>query len=581
MVLDRQAQWGLIRGILAEPCDDAPRLVYADWLEDQGDPLAEIVRVQTELRGVALPRARRADLQRRERELLDGLGFDRPAIPADDFHSTYWRLADGWDYSVSDGLATLFLHHIPPARDGVAVPPREWVERFGWFFLRVGTYDSWEDRYEIEDDDMRALLSSPLMAHCIGLDLHSVQRWYKAIEILARSPTAERLLRLDLGDAHLSPKDLTALASSPHLAGLLDLDISTNSLDDEAVRALATSSAMPALRRLQMSNVNGSSASIADLAFEWPTRFPELRSLNVSNNGLDWEGARELFEGSGPTRLVELNVSNSPSLADKEVLPMISSARLAGLRRLVVSGTRIGTATVEALCETDRFFRCGELNLSHCKSTDDCLAVLARSPHAALLRVLVARDASCTNAGAKALAVSPHLKGLRELDLSGCRIGIKGAEALTDPAAFPRLQTLQLERNPIRDRGAVALARWGQEREEMTLRLRGSRLTSAGVAELSRLGYLTGLEHLDLRRNAIGDEGVAALAGCPDLRSLRRLEINAVGLTDAGASLLAESPQLPRELEVWAFQDPALGDDALRVLHERFAKVSPSLRSRA
>jgi uncharacterized protein (TIGR02996 family) len=41
---------GFLSGIRAEPDDDAPRLVFADWLEDQGDAeRAEFIRVQCEL----------------------------------------------------------------------------------------------------------------------------------------------------------------------------------------------------------------------------------------------------------------------------------------------------------------------------------------------------------------------------------------------------------------------------------------------------------------------------------------------------------------------------------------------------
>src|SRR2546421_3626799 len=35
--------------ILDNPADDGPRVVYADWLEEQGDPRAEFIRVQLEL----------------------------------------------------------------------------------------------------------------------------------------------------------------------------------------------------------------------------------------------------------------------------------------------------------------------------------------------------------------------------------------------------------------------------------------------------------------------------------------------------------------------------------------------------
>jgi uncharacterized protein (TIGR02996 family) len=42
----------LLAAILAEPDDDGPRLVYADWLEEHGEPArAEFVRVQLALAG--------------------------------------------------------------------------------------------------------------------------------------------------------------------------------------------------------------------------------------------------------------------------------------------------------------------------------------------------------------------------------------------------------------------------------------------------------------------------------------------------------------------------------------------------
>ena len=41
---DRDA---LLRAICANPEDDAPRLIYADWLDEHGDPLqAEFIRLQ-------------------------------------------------------------------------------------------------------------------------------------------------------------------------------------------------------------------------------------------------------------------------------------------------------------------------------------------------------------------------------------------------------------------------------------------------------------------------------------------------------------------------------------------------------
>jgi uncharacterized protein (TIGR02996 family) len=45
----------LLRAVLANPADDAPRLVYADWLDERGDPRGEYLRADLE---VARPQPR-------------------------------------------------------------------------------------------------------------------------------------------------------------------------------------------------------------------------------------------------------------------------------------------------------------------------------------------------------------------------------------------------------------------------------------------------------------------------------------------------------------------------------------------
>lgn len=53
----------LLRGILQQPASDDARLVYADWLEENGDgERAQFIRAHIELNALRL--ARRADQQR-------------------------------------------------------------------------------------------------------------------------------------------------------------------------------------------------------------------------------------------------------------------------------------------------------------------------------------------------------------------------------------------------------------------------------------------------------------------------------------------------------------------------------------
>jgi uncharacterized protein (TIGR02996 family) len=59
------------RDIIENPDDDTPRLVYADWLDEHGQPeRAEFIRVQCELARMPAGDPRRAELEARERELL-------------------------------------------------------------------------------------------------------------------------------------------------------------------------------------------------------------------------------------------------------------------------------------------------------------------------------------------------------------------------------------------------------------------------------------------------------------------------------------------------------------------------------
>jgi uncharacterized protein (TIGR02996 family) len=76
----------LLRAVIADPEDDAPRLIYADWLDENGQSQrAEFIRVQTALARMAVNDDRRPHLRRAERRLLRRWGGHwtealRPAI---------------------------------------------------------------------------------------------------------------------------------------------------------------------------------------------------------------------------------------------------------------------------------------------------------------------------------------------------------------------------------------------------------------------------------------------------------------------------------------------------------------------
>jgi carbon storage regulator len=74
-----------LRAIEDRPGDEAVRLVFADWLEERGDPLSELLRLQCCLTKLPVGDRRRRSLMRRERALwaeheADGWAALPPAL---------------------------------------------------------------------------------------------------------------------------------------------------------------------------------------------------------------------------------------------------------------------------------------------------------------------------------------------------------------------------------------------------------------------------------------------------------------------------------------------------------------------
>lgn len=73
-----QDERSLLAAVAADPDDDEPRIVYADWLQQAGDPRGELIAVQCALdrgRTAELVAIERALLERHEAEWLAGAGL--------------------------------------------------------------------------------------------------------------------------------------------------------------------------------------------------------------------------------------------------------------------------------------------------------------------------------------------------------------------------------------------------------------------------------------------------------------------------------------------------------------------------
>ena len=199
---------GFLRAIREAPGDDAPRLVYADWLDEQGRAdRAAFIRLQVEASRVRPLDARRPALEAEARSLLvrhqdDWLGPLREL-------ATNWH----WERGFPEGLTVLhevFLDRADAILD--AAPVRS-------IFLR----------------QVRLPLVGRLAAMCqlrrlIGLSLWHDGLSERSAELLAASPHLRDLVSLNLGANRVRDRGAAAVASSPHLGALRELDLSDNQI---------------------------------------------------------------------------------------------------------------------------------------------------------------------------------------------------------------------------------------------------------------------------------------------------------------------------------------------------------------
>jgi uncharacterized protein (TIGR02996 family) len=288
-----------LRDVMEHPDDDAPRLIFADWLQDQPDPVlsarGELVRVQVQRARMSLSEERQAELQAREEELLRQ-------------HAAAWlgplhESAFGW--STKRGLVRLYAGPGVLAQTDVAgladEPAWLWVEQvelsdvaddlpdadvLAWF---PGLDLSWRHLGLVGARRLTGLGELPRLLH---LNLDFTDLGPDGAAELARAPLLARLTTLRLDECHLGTSGVRALASSPHLAALTTLNLRYNGLDDAAAEALATTEALPRLTTLYLGHNRLTARGVERLAAA--PGLPRLTTVYVEHNGVSEAGKEDL-----------------------------------------------------------------------------------------------------------------------------------------------------------------------------------------------------------------------------------------------------------------------------------------------
>jgi uncharacterized protein (TIGR02996 family) len=388
-----------LEDIRAHPDDDGPRLVYADWLEDHGDPArAEFIRLQCELAKLAEGDKARRPLERRERQLLAGPG-------------KAWRapLRKVGLYAPNSDFRRGFL-------DGARLRATTFVKHAAEIF-RVAPLLRTLALYEPERVVL-SLAACPQLAHVCELEfLDPNQLGAEDVRVLAASPYLKNLRALDLGMAQVGDAGVAALAASPHLAGLTRLDLAYTGLGPAGARALAGSRYLKNLTDLSLLGDPIGDAGAEALAAS--ANLAGLTGLRLSVCGLGPAGVRALTASPHLAGLTRLHLDGN-QLGDAGVAALAEGPTPAALRVLYLQDAECGSAGAKALAAAAKFSQLRKLFFHGRNRIGNAgVRALAASPHLGRLAELRLEPGPLSAAAARALAGSPHLAGLGLLVLDG------------------------------------------------------------------------------------------------------------------------------------------------------------------
>lgn len=457
-----RTQTALLKAVAADPHNDLPRLVYADYLEEHGQPdRAEIIRVQCEL-------ARLQDEDCDGKYLFDELRYSADSDYSPHFKNVDWSLVDADLYhriTLTRRNAELYSANVEawkaaecPKVSGLTLG----LDRGFW------TSASVTDVAELLKSLGKAKLPVPVSRFHSDRDWSPVQ-----VATLLDSGLLDRAE--SVGGDMQRPTLYQGLAK--RLATTSVREVGVSGYTETYVKSLAQSAHWGSLRRLGIT-IHGDArlSSFWDIAGSKHLRDMRSLSLYLDAGLYNLGGTLSILDWPQLRRL-ECNAW----LDSKDATWIAKSHRLGGLRSLVL-GNRVGGAGVKALLQSDKLPRLVQLGIQgdvsrgvkldpkgtsgpqgirHLKLeklNDADFAAIGRCRFAPSLQVFEASSKAITDAGIKQFCATTKTVELTVLELMWGQIGPAGAAAIAKCKALAKLQGLQLWGNPIGFKGAKALA---------------------------------------------------------------------------------------------------------------------------
>jgi uncharacterized protein (TIGR02996 family) len=334
----------LLRAVLAAPDDDAPRLVYADWLSERGDPRGEFIQTQCVLAANATA-PRHEELRTRERELLAT-------------HGNRW-------------LHALGLGGAGVAAESTVMEPRDLalVRRQIVLFKR-GFVDAAKLNFSTYEASSAALAEEPLRHLALG----RAQIGDAARLSELRAPPSLRTLAFR--GSPVGSAGAAALASCRALRDIGELRLIDCDIDHEGLSALASSDVLGALQVFDFSK-NRPHGRIGAEALSKAPWLSGLRSLLLNDTGFGDDGLWVLARSRGFRALRELGMK-SCRLQNAGICALASSHSLRTLTHIDLGWNSIGDEAGRALIVTRMLPHLERLDVSHCTVSPASMAGLRK-----------------------------------------------------------------------------------------------------------------------------------------------------------------------------------------------------------
>ncbi len=535
-----------LQAIREAPDDDAPRLIYADWLEEQGGASrtarADFIRIHCRLNELPDEDPARDRLEDEAADLL----AEYEAEWIQPLHGVVedWRFFRG------------FIEHVRISGENLLIHAENLFDFAPLRSLHL----------RISRNDIPQLAACPQLHWIASLDFGSCQLNDRSLQQLLTSPHLHRLIALHLENNDVNTPGMQALIHSPVFAQLRSLDLSHNrAIGDRGIRLLTQEARAANLESLRLAGTNLTYGGLHEL---FRSRFLlHLSELDLSDVrlGLTQEAVSlqawnelpvlrqlQLLDLSGTNVLLVYNLLRSPDmkLTNLRVL-RLCNLKLMGhdasvtsllpvlpnLTRLHLRANNLGVTGACALAASANFASLTHLDISSNNIRDTGAKALITSPYLACLRTLNLFSNGVGGPGLKALAKSANLQRLRTLCLASNFIGADSVRALAESEHLRRLTCLDLSDASLEEDSARILAASANLKRLTTLQLKKNLLGDGGAKTLAQSPHLTRLSSLDLNDNRIGKAGAEALAAA-SWRRMRNLDLRGNVFTDTQEALL-------------------------------------------